>query len=100
MGGLLDERLRFAAVALREQVAVVRPGGLLVRPKGLRAVLLGMGDAVAHRRAHRFAVVGIGRRRQGNRGGRDAGNYRFEDHVIHNAARKGSIADPDESRTG
>jgi hypothetical protein len=95
----MPERLRFAAVAMREHVAVVCPRGLMV-PRGLRAVLLGVGDAVAHRRAHRIAVVGIGRCRQGNRGGRDADNYRFEDHVMHNAARKGPIGEPDESRTG
>jgi hypothetical protein len=42
----------------------------------------------------------VGRCRQGDRGGRDAGNYRFDDHVMRNAARTGALAEPDESRTG
>jgi hypothetical protein len=56
---------------------------------GLRAVLLGVGGAGAHQSAHRLAVVGVGRGRQGNHGGTDASNYRFLVHVIHNAARSG-----------
>jgi len=50
--------------------------GLRVAPGGLRADRLGVGRAVAHRCALRLTVVGIGGRRQGNRGGSDAGNYR------------------------
>src|ERR1700721_339758 len=48
------KRLRFAAIAVRENVAVVCPRGFMV-PRGLRAVLLGVGDADAYRRAHPFA---------------------------------------------
>src|SRR3984885_13239560 len=50
--------------------------GLRVAPGGLRADRLGVGRAVAHRCALRLTVVGIGGRRQGNRGGSDAGKYR------------------------
>jgi hypothetical protein len=73
--------------------------GLRVAPSGLRADSPGVGCAVAHRCAHRLTVVGIGRRRQGNRGGRDAGNYRCKDHVIHRSrpqqltSRKGRTLD-------
>ena len=73
--------------------------GLRVAPRGLRADRPGVGRAVAHRCAHRLTVVGIGRRRQGNRGGRDAGNYRFKDRVINAAGRKSQLAEKDESWT-
>ena len=36
---------------------------------------------------------------QGNRNGRDAGNYRFKDHVIHRTRLQALIAEKDESWT-
>jgi hypothetical protein len=77
----------------------MRRMGLRVAPRGLRADRPGVGRAVAHRCAHRLTVIGVGRRRQGNRGGRDAGNYRFKDHVIHRTRRQELIAEEGESWT-
>ena len=89
------ERLWLAGIAAREQI---RRLGVRVAPGGLRADRPGVDGAVAEC-AYWLTVVCIGRRRQGNRAGRDADNYRSKDHVIHRSrpreptSRKGRIRD-------
>ena len=65
MDGLLDERLRFAEVAVRrDEVAVVRPRGvrIAVPPRRSRRTALSVGHAVACQSAHRCAgLIEVGK---------------------------------------